>query len=170
MKLRTLAANTVTALLVVLALIAITITLAPFVGWRVDTVLSGSMEPAIATGDMVIIGPVSADNVHVGDVIAFSDGSNNICHRVLSIEAGPPVRFVTKGDANGTLDPHPVTADNVKGKIVLSIPKAGYITHFIKTPLGLFMTILLPLLILIGWELKDLIWDDKKEDNPREPQ
>jgi signal peptidase len=72
MDLGKIAGNIATGLFVLLFIVAAVIILAPFAGWHIDTVLSGSMEPAIPTGSMVITGPVAASDIRVGDVIAFS--------------------------------------------------------------------------------------------------
>jgi signal peptidase I len=161
MNLMKLAGNVVYGFCIILFLAAALIILAPFIGWHVSTVMSGSMEPTIPVGGMVILGPVAADDIRVGEIIAFTRGDVEICHRVIAIDVGPPLRFTTKGDNNGAPDVTTVTQENVNGRLIASIPLAGYAAHFIKTPLGLFMTIILPLLILIGSELKTLILDDK---------
>ncbi len=106
----------------------------------------------------------------MGDIIAYDNGNVEVCHRVIAVEEGQPVRFITKGDANRSPDGTPVTPDKVTGKLVFTIPLAGYFIYFMKTPLGLFLTILLPLLFLIGTELKALIFDEKEDDQSRDPE
>jgi signal peptidase len=165
-----LAGNIVTGFFIALFLIAAIIALAPFAGWHFDAVLSGSMEPTVPTGGMVILGPVSAGDIQVGDIIAYDNGRVEVCHRVISIQDGTPARFVTRGDANRSPDGTPVTPEMVTGKLVVAIPLAGYLISFVKTPLGLFLTILLPLLALIGIELKAQVFDKKDEDSPGGPR
>ena len=154
-----LAANAITLCLAFVAISVVVIAVAPSVGWRVDTVLSGSMEPSIATGGIVVIGPVSAADVRVGDVISFTANNVNVCHRVIAIKEGTPRQFTTKGDANDSPDPLPVSQANLRGKVALSIPLIGRLIVFMKTPVGLFMTVIIPLLALIGIELFNLITD-----------
>jgi signal peptidase len=170
MNLVKLAGNIVTGLFILLFLAAAVIILAPFAGWHIDTVLSGSMEPAVSVGSMVILGPVSANDIQTGDIIAYFNGNVEVCHRVTAVEQGSPVRFYTKGDANRSPDGTPVTPDKITGRLVVTIPLAGYFIYFVKTPLGLFLTILLPLLFLIGMELKALIYDRKEDDASRESE
>jgi signal peptidase len=158
-----LASNILTALFVMLLLVAVIVIMAPFTGWHLDAVLSGSMEPTIPTGSLVVLGPVSAGEVHVGDIIAYNKGNVKVCHRVISVEDGQSARFITKGDANNAPDGTPVAPEELTGKLALCIPLAGYVTQFMKTPLGLFLTILLPLLFLVGTELKKLIFDEKED-------
>ena len=116
---------------------------------------------------MVLLGPVSASQVQVGDIIAYSHGNAEVCHRVIAIDQGPPLLFTTKGDANKSPDSTQVTAGDLSGRLVLTIPFAGYIIWFIKTPPGLFLTIVIPLLFILGTELKALLFDEKEDDAPR---
>jgi len=162
--------NVVTVCLVLIALSALIIALAPLVGWRIDTVLSGSMEPSIATGSVVIISPISANDIRVGDVIAFTRDGLDVCHRAISIHQGPPLQFTTKGDSNTSPDLNPVDSNHVIGKVLVSIPYVGYVIYFIKTPIGLFLTVIFPLLIVIGIEVKELIFDKKEADSPRDSE
>ena len=160
--------DVIIAILMLSAVIAVIIAVSPVFGWRIDAVLSGSMEPAIQTGGVAVIGPVSVSDIHVGDVIAYKIGNLNVCHRVIQVSEGEQLQFTTKGDANNAPDPAPVLPGNVIGRVVFSVPLAGYLISFVKTPVGLFITVLLPLLILIGIELKNVIFDG--EDAPRDPK
>jgi signal peptidase len=93
------------------------------------TVVSGlSMEPAVMSGDVVITREVSADSVEVGDIIRFRKGDTYILHRVVEVQMdGSEIQFITRGDANYALDP-PVRAYQLKGKVILTVPKIGWMT------------------------------------------
>ncbi len=96
---------------------------------------SGSMEPKMYPGDVVIIAKVPADNVVVGDIIQFRVPEGiTVMHRVIKIqktEDGDKV-FITKGDANSEPDPDPVIPANVIGKAVMTIPKIGWASVAVK--------------------------------------
>ncbi len=96
---------------------------------------SGSMEPKMYPGDVVIIAKVPADNIETGDVIQFRvPEAVTVMHRVIEIqetEEGSKV-FITKGDANDEPDSEPVLPDNVVGKAVLTIPKIGWASVVVK--------------------------------------
>ena len=131
---------------------------APLFGWRVDTVLSGSMEPALHAGDMVVTRPAAAGTIQVGDIITYSSrsGTSRTTHRVVAVEREPTLRFVTKGDANRDIDPAPIPAGQVAGVRAFSIPYLGILVGFIRTPLGLALTVGIPALVLIAAELEKL--------------
>jgi len=96
---------------------------------------SGSMEPKMYPGDVVIIAKVQAENIETGDVIQFRVPEGvTIMHRVIEIqetEGGSKV-FITKGDANDQPDSEPVLPDNVVGKAVITIPKVGWASVVVK--------------------------------------
>ncbi|MGB9662128.1 MAG: signal peptidase I [Moorellaceae bacterium] len=99
-----------------------------------SVILSGSMEPGIKKGDIVLIRKVPGAEVKTGDIIQFWQGKMLITHRVVQVaeKKGAKV-WVTKGDANRTPDPEPVYAHQVVGKVCGVIPKVGWITLFLKS-------------------------------------
>jgi signal peptidase len=96
---------------------------------------SGSMEPKMYPGDVVIIAKVPVDNIVTGDVIQFRVPEGiTVMHRVIEIqetEGGGEV-FITKGDANDEPDLEPVIPENVVGKAVMTIPKIGWASAAVK--------------------------------------
>ena len=97
-------------------------------GWAV--VLSGSMEPAMSVGDLIIVSE-SAPYTE-GDVVVFQSGNMLVVHRVTAIDGDS---VTTQGDANNTADA-PVPKDAVKGKVIATLPKIGTAVNFVKTPIG----------------------------------
>lgn len=147
------------ALIILLMAAAALTFLAPRFGWRVDTVYSSSMEPQLTVGGVVVTRPVEAEDIKVGDTITFySPVSEQLTsHRVIAVEEGLSFYFRTNGDANEDADPFIVPAENVVGKVCFHIPYLGYVAQFVKTPLGLLLTLCLPGLIIIGIEIRN-IW------------
>ena len=133
--------------------------LAPRFGWRVDTVFSGSMEPELKVGGVVLTRPVEPEEIKVGDILTFySPLSEQLTsHRVIAADQGSSLHFSTKGDANEDADPFTLPPENVVGKVCFHIPYLGYVAQFVKTPLGFLLTLCLPGLIIIVMELRN-IW------------
>jgi signal peptidase len=146
-------------LAIVLLASAVFMLLAPRFGWRVDAVFSGSMEPELKLGSLVVTRPVTAVSIRVGDIITFYSPLNAkiTSHRVTSVQDGPPLYFRTAGDANEAPDPFAVPARNVVGIVSLDAPYLGYLTQFIKTPRGILLTLFVPGLFVIALELRS-IW------------
>lgn len=149
----------ITILFVIGIAIAALVVAGPFFGFRTNIVLSGSMEPAIGTGSVIITRPVAPDHIQMGDIIIFSSGSGRFLttHRVIGIERTPELRFITKGDANQDKDPAPIPSDQVLGKLLVVIPSLGFLISYIRNPLGLVLLIGIPAVIILAFEL-DKLW------------
>lgn len=103
-----------------------------------NVIISGSMEPEIDIGDIVIVQAIEPEEVRVGDVIQFREIEQDIRinHRVIEIledERGLPL-FITKGDANRNPDSDPVIAEQLMGKVVQIVPKVGWVTIMLRSP------------------------------------
>lgn len=130
---------------------------------RFRYVSTGSMEPKIKVASLVLITKTDVTKLKIGDIINFlPTGSNiSITHRIADITVKDnQISFTTKGDANNINDIDPVPAQNVTGKVVLSIPYLGYFYTFIKTPVGFIVAVILPALYILISEflnIKNLI-------------
>ena len=99
-------------------------------GIRPMIVMSGSMEPSIKTGSVCFVNTIAEyNNVKEKDVITFDLAGANITHRAVEIK---PEGIITKGDANDVKDLGIVTTDTFKGKVIGTIPYAGYVFYFMK--------------------------------------
>lgn len=121
-------------------------------------VLTGSMEPEINSGDMIIVKQIDSADVKEKDVIAFIDPDGNgqsiLTHRVTGItEVDGQTAFITKGDANNTEDRLPATADQLVGIYVFRIHGLGNVAMFMQTTAGLIVCVVLPLVLLVGYDL-----------------
>lgn len=100
-------------------------------GWRPYTVLSGSMEPTIATGDVVVAKPVAPLEVRPGDVVTFPDpsrGGKLVTHRVRRLSASEgEAHVVTQGDANDVPERWDVPLDDHLGRVVFRLPEVGHV-------------------------------------------
>lgn len=160
------------ALLILVAGLAVFTSLAPKFGWRVDTVLSSSMEPSLKVGGVVVTRPVEPEQVKVGDSILFHSPLDGrlTTHRVISLETTSSLHFRTKGDANEDPDPFIVPAENVVGRVWLHVPYLGYTTQFVKSRLGFVLTLYLPgitIIILEGISIWHVLDEQEKEKNRR---
>ena len=147
------------SLVIVLMAAAVFTYLAPYFDWRVDAVMSGSMEPNLNVGGLVISKPMGPNDIAVGDIITFYCPLNKqmISHRVIAVESGTSTYFRTKGDANEASDSFIVPVQNVVGKVCFHVPYLGYVTQFIKTRLGILLILGIPGIIIIIMEILN-IW------------
>jgi signal peptidase len=120
------------------AITALTV-LAAQTGLRPLVVRSGSMEPTIQTGSMVLVQRIRADEIRVGDIVAVERPDHTrVTHRVLSIEPrGETVELTMKGDANEDPDATPVTVRHAH-RLVHQVPEIGRIAGWLATAQGGF--------------------------------
>ena len=143
-----------------LGLVAIFVTVSVFNfpgGWKLFTVQSGSMQPAIKTGSLVVVKP--AADYAVGDVVTFKNAPTPTTHRIKSIEDGV---IITKGDANDGSDSEPVKTKQILGKVILSAPYLGYPVAFAKSKEGFVLLIMIPATIIIYSEILNIKNEIKK--------
>lgn len=130
----------------------------------VKIVKSGSMEPTIRTGGIVIIKP--SDSYVVGDIITFGKDTKTqipTTHRIVGIDGDGPLRnFITKGDANESEDPTPTKLFDIKGKVLLTIPYLGYLLDFAKKPIGFVLLVGVPAIAIILDEVGKIIKEIKR--------
>ncbi len=140
------------ALVVVLMTMVVLALLAPHFGWRADTVLSGSMEPALPVGCVQVTKPIKTEDIKVGDIITFRSPTNGklMSHRVTAVEVGESYRFRTKGDANDDVDPYLVVAENVVGRVCFKVSHVGYVVEYLKTPIGFILLGLIGIALIVA--------------------
>lgn len=132
------------ALRVTIALAGIALTvgmgavaLLPQVGARAMIVTSGSMEPTINVGGLVIVEETDPEHITVGDVITFNgySGEGLTTHRVIDRRiVGDRLHFRTQGDANDTPDVDLAPAEGVVGRVRADIPYAGWVLAELGRP------------------------------------
>lgn len=124
--------------------------------WKMLVVQSGSMEPSIKTGSLIVI--KKQDTYSVGDIISFNAGGfDSTTHRVVETEVkGGKEFFFTRGDANQAADRETVSVENISGKIVFILPNLGYLISFTKTQMGFIFLIVVPATIVIFSEILNL--------------
>lgn len=133
---------------------------------RLLKVLSGSMSPAIETGDAVVVQTVTPHDVQVGEVITFpdpEDGSRLLTHRVRSLSfEGDRAAFVTRGDANDAPERWSIAARGRLGLVRQRLPRAGFVIARLQSREGRLALLVLPALVLCVLELR-AIWRREPE-------
>jgi len=114
-------------------------------GFAQIVVISGSMQPYIEPGDLIVIR--EQDDYGEGEVVTYRRGRILITHRIIGItESG----VITKGDANNAAD-EPIELSDIEGKVVLRIPGVGNMILFLKKPAGILAVSCFILLLYGLW-------------------
>lgn len=146
------------------------LTVFPIPGLDLDArvVQSGSMEPVIKTGSIVFIRP--AEEYKVDDIITYHRGKEETptTHRIVEVKkVGGKTLFVTKGDANSTIDMEMVPEENVIGSVRIHIPFIGYAIAFAREPLGFILLIIVPASLIAIDEVKNMVKEIKRRKSDR---
>ena len=111
-------------------------------GYKFLTVLTGSMEPEIKVGSLVVVKETPIKELNVEDIITYKTKSSLVTHRIVKINENGSL--ITKGDANNTCDIGEVKEDQLQGKVILRLNRLGTIMLYLK------QNIKLVILVLIG--------------------
>lgn len=130
------------------------------------------MEPTYHVGSVIYVKSVDPYEIEAGDVITFMLDEDTIAtHRVVEVipdeEDETVIRFKTKGDANNVEDGTPVHYKNVLGCPVFTIPKLGYLVHYIQYPPGRYIAIAIGLVLIALAFLPDILFGSDKKEKDR---
>lgn len=136
-------------------------------GYSMYVVKTGSMAPTINPGSLIVVKKVNADTLKKGDIVTFKGAQtgNLFTHRIYKVEKGKNVQFLTKGDANESVDPMTSSSKNIVGKLVFSVPRIGIAITFIQDNWPLVILLTLGTLILITLLKKFFTIDKNEKEN-----
>lgn len=125
--------------------------------FKLLVVQSGSMEPAVPLGSLVLVVP--KNEYLPGDIVTFTpsdkDKDKYVTHRLAEYATETfGLVYKTKGDANKTADQALVPIEQILGKVFLTIPHIGTLAHRLQTPLGFILVVIVPATIVVYEELK----------------
>lgn len=103
-----------------------------FLGVKTYVIISGSMEPNIEIGDIVV--GKAEENLDIGDVISYRKGQSVITHRITQInkKENGEIEYRTQGDNNNVEDEESIKPSNIEGKVIKIVPKLGKVTLILQ--------------------------------------
>lgn len=118
-------------------------------GYSILRVSSGSMQPALKVGEVIIVADCRVEDIRSGDIITYKALSGTmagelVTHRVVQApyERNGEMYLRTKGDSNDT-DDGDIKSSQVYGKLVTTVPILNMLYDFFVTPWGLITVIVL---------------------------
>lgn len=127
-------------------------------------IVSPSMVPTIKVNDAVIVKRVKASKIEKGDIITFlsSDARTKgitITHRVIEVlkDSDGNKLFRTKGDNNNVADSSLVKEEDLSGKVIMKIPKIGWIQYFISQKYGWIIAVVIPCAGIIIYDIMKFV-------------
>ena len=140
-----------------------------FLGWGHALVQTGSMEPEIHAGALILVH--RQDSYAVGDIVCYQDNRGNVVtHRLVALADG---FMEAQGDANNTAD-ELVPTDRIYGRVVVSSLAAGRTVIWIKSNITsvLLAAVILITGIYVGKKIFRMNTGNKREcgENPENAQ
>lgn len=137
-----------------------------FLGYRAYNILSGSMEPELSIGDLVVVKNVPAEELQNGDIVTYYPTDNEgttVTHRIVStmLKDGQVV-IETRGDAVDQSDPL-IYGESVIGVVVFHVPLLGGGIAWIQGHLAISAGVVI--LALAVW-LAAGFWRGRDRRNP----
>lgn len=140
-------------------------------GFRIFTVVSGSMVPEYEIGDILLSKRVSVDNINVGDNVTYKGNTSNlkdliITHKVVKKEVRDNTTyFVTKGTANIIADPE-ITYSQIYGKVIYKTAILSIFGKVMNNKFVYYITFMI-IALIISIEIISSMFDARDEDDGR---
>ena len=133
----------------------------PF-GYGSAVVLSGSMEPTLSVGDLIIV--KETQTLTENQIIVYAQTGSLVVHRIKTISGS---QIIAQGDANNAPDA-PIDAFCVKGEVVAVVPGAGSVVEAIRSPAGILVIVGLAAVLLELPHLRRKKKDEQELDQLKE--
>jgi len=135
-------------------------------------IVSPSMVPVIKVQDAIVI--KREEEYKIGDVCTYLSKDPRyygimITHRIIGTdinEKGEKV-YIFKGDANYSADQMAVSDSQIYGKVIMKIPKLGYIQYFLSSAYGWIIAIVVPCVGIITFDIMKLVRNSKLLKNKK---
>lgn len=142
-------------------------------GFSLFRVVTGSMEPEIPVGSLLVAKQVDIEEIAVGDIVVFRSRESGmlgmmITHRVTNIHVGTggDILLETKGDANQYADGYFVEADNLIGRALYYTGGTNFLTGILgllSNKVGFMACVVLPCLVLGMLAMRDSVKSLREE-------
>ncbi|MFE4503760.1 signal peptidase I [Rhodococcus sp. NPDC056743] len=124
-------------LLLMVGILAVMVVVPRLTGSTAYTVLTGSMEPAMPPGTLVVVKPTPSEDLATGDVITFQPVSGDpavVTHRIEGIyyTAEGERQIHTRGDANNVADSWSLVPEQIRGRVIYTVPYLGQVNSVIS--------------------------------------
>ncbi|MEE3492259.1 signal peptidase I [Ruminococcus sp.] len=149
-------------------------------GYHIFRVTTGSMEPTLSIGDVILVKESAPEDIHKDDIITYKGNSGElsgmmITHMVVEepYEEDGEWHYQTQGIAPGAVKDPEITYDQVEGKFHSKLTFLNGVYTFFLSPAGL-ITFILVIMVLFGYEMISLILSykkiEEKDDDYYEPK
>ena len=127
-------------------------------------VLSGSMSPEFEAESLIFVKKTDTAKLAKGDVICYMTDGTAITHRIDEVKTEDgKTSYITKGDANNTVDSTTVSPEQVEGVYIGKINGLGGFAMFMQSTTGMIVFIVVPVLLYLAFDILMRRRESKKE-------
>ncbi len=142
---------------------------------RSYVVLSGSMQPSMEPGDVILVDAVDVEAVEPGEIVTFRESANTVTtHRVVeTVQTDSGLALRTKGDDNEEPDVGLVRNEELVGRVMsvggtpIAVPYVGHVIETARTQMGVYALVFVPLTLFVLNELYEQLFG--ASDDPTDP-
>lgn len=143
-----------------------------FGGHMMFRVVTGSMEPTMSVGTLLMTKQVDIESIQIDDIVCFRTYDamiygSVVTHRVVDIlQDGNGILLQTKGDANPVADGYFVSQENLVGKVVWYTDNNSILNtifSFLSNKVGFLGCIVFPCLLISGIVLQGCVKNIRNE-------
>ncbi len=137
-------------------------------GFRINVVVTDSMEPQIMVGDIIVSRDYHGQKISTGDVVTYIAPSGEmkgqlITHKVISVNgSGDELEVITQGVKEGATPDPAIGKDDIVSVMLYKTVVFKYIYKILMHPVGFVICIIIPLCATFISELVSLIKQLKK--------
>jgi len=137
-------------------------------GYRMFTIVTGSMEPEYTVGDVILVEETKYDDLKLKDVITYESKATGtegmiVTHRIIDMNKATK-ELQTRGDANDADDPV-IKGEQVLGKVVHKFFLISLLTKLIRNKVGFYFLVFVPLVLVIFLEIADAVTQPKEDED-----
>lgn len=142
-------------------------------GYSLFRVVTGSMEPELPVGSLLVCTETPIEQIQINDIVCFRSlnpkmQGSVITHRVISVGriSDGSIVLETKGDANLTADSEFVTQSNLIGRVNHSAKDGNIIASVVDImtdKIGFLVLILFPTLLIAGFILRSCMMNMRRD-------
>lgn len=132
-------------------------------GYQIFRVSSGSMEPELMIGDVILVKKADVEDIQKGDIVTYKGEEGDFANKFITHKMIEDPQYVdgryefrTQGILEGAIKDPVWYEDQLLGVFVCKIPFVDSVYSFFLKPYGL-MTFILVIVLLFGYELISLI-------------
>ena len=116
---------------------------------------SDAMQPSFGVHDLALVIRVEPSTLQEGEVIAYRMADRLLFGRITARSIGNDggAQFFVKADSASAEAIYPVTGEQVIGRYRMRLRGMGGVALFLQSPAGIFCFLILPFLLLLGWDV-----------------